>query len=140
MGMYNRWTKQNQPEGWSAAHADQVQYPNLDSRRWHIAVHPFTDMLYLYVEGELGAGQTAIDRMQELFDLSQVEIDQLLEVWQNFINVPAGDTVAQRRNVLRLQGILRAMERGIPQRYRGDDAAVRTWLYNKLGIAIADER
>lgn len=138
MGLYNRFVEINQPLDWTSTHNPTVAPDkNIDWYHWHIATHPFTDMIQLFVEGDLGAGQTAVDRMQELFDLTQTEVDQLMEVWTNFINVPSGNISAQRVNTMRFLNILRAMERGIPQQYVADP---KVWLYNKLGITIADDR
>lgn len=138
MGLYNRLIGTNQPADWKSTHpVAGNEDKNMDWFSWHIAVHPFSDMVRLYADGELGTGQQAVNRMRELFDLSSVEIDQMVEIWNGFINVPAGDVSAQRSNIERLQAVLRAMEREIPQRYFAD---TRGWLYTKLGITTQDER
>ena len=132
MGVYNRLTGENKPADWDATHQNPV---NRDAGSWKIAIHPFTDMILLYIQGDLGTGATALNRVQELFDLSATERQQFVEVYQNFID---GANDAERiQNLMSFQSILRAMERGIPQRYVADP---QVWLYNKLGVTTADDR
>jgi hypothetical protein len=140
MGLFNRFINTDKPGDWDATHDPEDQAnddKNQDWFSWHIAVHPFTDMVRLYIEGDLGTGQQAVDRLQELFDLSQAEIDQLVEMWASFVDAGSGDADVQRSNTERLQSVLRAMERGIPQRYLPD---TKGWLYTKLGITVEDDR
>lgn len=132
MGIYNRLLDLNKPADWDSTHENP---PNMDAGSWKLAIHPFTDMILLYIQGDLGTGATALGRVQELFDLSATERQQFVEVYQNFIN---GANDAERiQNLMRFQSILRAMERGIPQRYAPNPQA---WLYNKLGVTTADDR
>jgi hypothetical protein len=139
MGLYNRTVGENQPADWAETHSVE-NHPdkNPDWRSWRFACHPMGDMLILYIEGELGSGQVAIDRMQETFDLSDTELQQLIEVWTNYI-VTEGPTQADRlRGAAKFMSLMRSMERDIPQRYVTGD--LKTWYYNVIGVTTPDDR
>lgn len=154
MGLYNRLanSRDTAPASWTADHpvedenGDPVNTDkNIDWFKWRIAIHPFTDMIALIIEdviiGTISQQKAVI---KQLFDMSDTEVDQVIEIWQNFINagVLGGDADEVKRqkqmnNLIAFQSILRSIERGIPQRFVGD---LQTWLYNKLGITTPDDR
>jgi hypothetical protein len=135
--MYNRWSDVGRPSDWGATH-DPKANPgkNPDWFLWHIAVFPFSDMIRLYAEGDIGTGQAALDKMQALFDLSATELTQLQEVWTSFINTD-GTLDTQLKNIERMQSFLRVQERDIPAQFVADP---KTYLYTKFGITAADDR
>lgn len=139
MGIYNRLMSVNQPSGWQENH-NPITTPgkNIDWYHWRIAVHPFTDMLFLHIRGELGSGQTALNRVKSLFDLSETEATQFTELWTNFISVDGTSDTARIAKLMEFQSIMRAIERDIPQQLVAGD--FKTWLYGKFGITTADDR
>jgi hypothetical protein len=117
-----------EPFYWKANH-DPAAYPdkNQDWYSWHISIHPFVDMFTLYEGGDITA-----EMAKDLFDLSTSELAQMSEIYVNFISSDANHDI----NIMRLQGLLRAHERGMVAQFTDP----QTFLYNKLGITTADDR
>lgn len=155
MGLYNRLTNQNRPSEWSDNHqpADANDNPintdkNPDWFRWSLGVHQFTDVLVLMIEEVINgslAQQKAL--IKTLFDMSDTEVDQTVELYSSFIsagviNGTSGDdpeTKRQKRmnNLIAFQSLVRSMQQEMPQRFIGD---VHTWFYDTVGITIPDDR
>lgn len=136
MSIFNRLTRQNEPAGWEAAHQDPTK--SEDWSGWKIGVEPLTDILIMYLKGELGTGSAAVDKIQSNFDLSTAERAQVVELYNSTIN-PGGSTPVsdQLLNVLAFKGILGAMERRAVQQFVTVD---ENWFNTKFGITTPDDR
>ena len=137
MSLYNRITKQLQPITWEAEH-DHTTFPgkNRDWYKWHMATHPLIDMIVLYINGEFGSGAAAKAAMKATFDMSDAEVDQLLELFASFISDP--DPTEEALNAATFRAYLGSMERGIPQEF--DLLNTEAKFNTKFGITTPDDR
>lgn len=143
MGIKNRIEATNMPVDWQATHTRDVAPPNAstDWFKWSINGATLMQMIALYNEGKMGTGQVAVDRMQANFDMTQTEIDQLIEFWQGPLSAAVqgfaiNTTEARRVNIATYTFVLSAYQRGVPQMFDSGSG----WLYTEMGITIPDDR
>ena len=133
--LYDRLTKQNQPIDWSATHDRDANPEKCEEwYRWYISHSPLCTYLRLIIRGRATPAQ-----VNQFYDISNHTGQQILDIIDH---VTAGFTkpysIAELQqiesNVEDVRGILIALQRNALHQIHANDATVKTWLYNELGI------